>query len=203
MAKEPAYLRKLKEFSRGPSSIGDLFALENELSYGTSDRAVAVLMGAIVEDALRRFILYHLREDLNSDDRTRLFGPEGALGTFSSKTVLAYALKLIGKTTRDDLDLIRNLRNEFAHSRRPLHFEFTEVEVVCSHLTFPDLPGTYTPKSYLESAPDNAALAKAIDPKHPRTRYYKACHNIAYRMRRLSAEGAPSDVTVLPPDPLP
>jgi hypothetical protein len=203
MAREPAYLRKLKEFTRGPRSIADLFALESELSYGTSDRAVAVLMGAIVEDTLRSLVLSHMREDLNSEDRNRLFGPDGAMGTFSTKTMLAYALKIIGPITRHDLDLLRTLRNEFAHSRRPLNFGVKEVADVCAELKFPDLPGVYTPKSYLESAPDREALKDAIDTTHPRTRYFRACHNIAYRMMRMSPGAASLDTTELPADPLP
>src|SRR5690242_13563508 len=137
MARDPAHLEKLKKFTRGPRSVADLFALENELSYGTSDRAAAVLLGAVVEDTLRDWILVHMREDLNARDRARLFGPEGALGTFSSKTMLAYALKIVGPITRHDLDLIRTLRNEFAHTRRPLSFRVQEVADVCAQLKFP------------------------------------------------------------------
>jgi hypothetical protein len=199
MASERGHLKKLKDYARG-RSISDLFALENELSYGTSDRAMAVLMAATLEDTLRDWILSHLRQDLDPDDLNRLFGAEGALGTFSSKTMVAYALTIIGPVTQHDLNLIRNVRNQFAHSRRPLKFGIKEVADVCDHLRFPDLPGVSTPQSYLDSAPNRA---EAADPKNPRTRYYMTCHNIAYRMVRLSSGAASLDTTELPAEPLP
>lgn len=200
--KAPSYLRKLKAFTRGSRSVSDLFALESELSYGLSDRAVAVLLGAMVEDTLRIWLLSHMRDDLSADEHNRLFGPDGASGTFSNKIMLAYAVGAIGSTTRHDLDLIRTLRNEFAHSRRPITFETDVVRAVCTELKFPDLEDVSTPKSYIDSAPPDARH-KAMDVKHPRTRFFSACHTIAYRMIRLSAGPAATDGTNLPTNPLP
>jgi hypothetical protein len=70
-----------------------------------------------LEANLERLLSKAMRQDLNSRDRRNLFEFEGAVGTFSSKIIVAYALRLIGPTTRGDLDLSRFLRNEFAHSR--------------------------------------------------------------------------------------
>ncbi len=79
------------------------------------------MFGSFVETALESLFRKVLREDLNSDDRGKIFGYDGSIGTFSSKIVVAYGLKLIGTTSRRDLDLIRVLRNEFAHSRMPFN----------------------------------------------------------------------------------
>jgi hypothetical protein len=45
---------------------------------------------------------------------------DAPLATFSAKIRLAYALSIFGSSTRDDLDTIREIRNAFAHSTRPL-----------------------------------------------------------------------------------
>ncbi|WP_422032073.1 hypothetical protein [Reyranella sp.] len=196
----PTYIKKLREYSRGPTTIPDLFALETALTYGTSDRAMAVLMGAMVEDTLGRWLLFNMRDDLNKVDQSDLTGPEGALATFSSKTLLAYAIKIIGPVTRHDLTLIRHLRNEFAHSRRPIDFRVPEVAQFCAQFQFPELPEVTTPKSYIDTAPDAVAAA---DSKHPRTRYFVTCHTIAYRMSKLSSQWPQFHSIVLPEQPLP
>ena len=40
-----------------------------------------------------------MRDDLNSDERSKLFGCDGAVGTFSAKIITAYAAKIIGPIT--------------------------------------------------------------------------------------------------------
>jgi hypothetical protein len=144
-------LKKLRAYTRGPRKIADMWAIESELAYGTSDRAMAVLMGAMVEDALESWLRFNMSESLTPDDENRLTGPQGVIGTFSSKIILGFAFNLFGPTTRHDLDLIRNIRNEFAHSRRPLDFKLREVEDVCAQLTFCDLDGVETPSSFFQA----------------------------------------------------
>ena len=95
MAKEPAYIKNLKALTRGDPDVSHLEASEREL-YGASDRAIAVMVGAMVETSLQRLLSTILRPDLNSDDRNKIFEYNGTLGTFGSKIVMAYALRLIG-----------------------------------------------------------------------------------------------------------
>lgn len=45
----------------------------------------------------------------------RLFRHNGPLSTFSARLDMAFALYLIGEKTRHDLDIIRDIRNDFAH----------------------------------------------------------------------------------------
>ena len=199
MADEPRYLSALRNYGKD-RSIADLFALETESSYGTRDRAMAVLMGATLESTLGDFIKTYLREGLTAKDQNRLFGSDGPLGTFASKITMAYSFRLIGPDTRHDFDLIRNIRNQFAHSRRPLQFAIPEVANVCSHLKYPDFPDAWVLASYTNSAPDPAAAA---DMTNPRTRYFTSCHMISYRLVRLTLGESPLDATVLPDPPFP
>jgi hypothetical protein len=199
--KEPDYIANLRVLTRKDPDVTHLEALEQEL-YGDSDRATAVVLGSIVETSLERLLKTSIRNDLNSQDKRQIFDFEGALGTFSSRTIMAYAMKLIGPKARADLDLIRLLRNEFAHSRIPFNFETPEVKAVCDHLQYPDMPGAYIPHGFLSRVPHDK-LEAASDMKRPRTRYIATCHMLAYRML-VKRDGPKAGDTVFPDnEPLP
>jgi hypothetical protein len=181
MSGDPAYVRDLKAFTRGDLTLGDLPALESEL-YGANDRASAVLFGSIAESALTVLLKATLRPNLNSGATKALFGPEGPLGTFSSKTALAFAMGPLGPISRGDLDLIRLLRNEFAHSKKHFGFEQPQVAAVCKHLKTPELPGFFIPHGYLLAVPGKESIDKLV----PKTRYVASCHTLSQKMLELS-----------------
>lgn len=181
MVEEPAYIRDLRLLTRSNPTVESLEELEQELYFAGSDRATAVMFGSMVEVNLERLIATKLRDDLNSKDKKLLFEFEGCFGTFSAKTVGAYALGLIGPVIRFDLDLIRLLRNEFAHSRVHFNFNTPQVKAVCDKLKIVEYGNSFIPYTYLEkiSEPD---LHKAIDKTNPKTRFICACHTISDRM---------------------
>ncbi len=181
MSQEPAYLRNLKAITRAEPQITDLELIEKELYFSGSDRATVVMFGSFVEANLERLLTSVMRSDLNSKDRKQLFEYEGAVGTFSSKIIMAYALGLIGPVTRSDLNSIRFLRNEFAHSRMPFDFQTPEAKAVCDQLKIVDEPGSHIPFGLLNKVSENA-LKDAIDKSHPKTRFICACHTISHRM---------------------
>jgi hypothetical protein len=178
MSNEPAYLRNLRNLMRADPTLAQLEALERELYASGSDRTTSVMLGSFVETNLQRLLASVMRDDLDSKDRRQLFEYEGAVGSFSSKIVVAYALKLIGPTTRSDLDLIRFLRNTFAHSRIPFDFDTPEVRAVCDQLKIVELPGSTIPHMYLHRIPDR----NRDDIADPKTRFISACHSLSYRM---------------------
>ena len=51
----------------------------------------------------------------------------GPLGTFSSKIKFSYALGLISKTSFQDLEIIRNIRNDFGHSYALINFSTRSI----------------------------------------------------------------------------
>lgn len=198
MVDEPAYIKKLRAITRTEPTIEHLEALEAELYTSGSDRATVVMFGSFVEDHLGRLLASIMRPDLNSKDRQQIFEFEGAVGTFSSKIVMAYALKLIGPITRSDLNLVRFLRNEFAHSRMPFGFRTPEVRAVCSHLQIIDLPGTHIPFGYLNRV-SHEDLKAAHDKTDPKTRFISTCHNLSYRMS-VKRDGPRAGDQVFPDD---
>lgn len=183
MTSKPNYIKALHKLTRANPQIAHLEDLERELFAPGNDRATAIMFGSFVEESLRLLLLSAMRSNLNSDDKNRIFEFDGAAGSFSSRIIVAWAFNLIGPITRFDLDVIRLLRNEFAHSRMPLDFETNEVRDVCSRITIVELPGSHIPFRYLERLSQNERL-KAEELENPKTRFITACHLISYRMHQ-------------------
>jgi hypothetical protein len=80
-----------------------------------SDRACVILV-ASRSDYLLRIKLAHEFSRGNSDARSALFSSSGPFSTFSAKLNAAFCAGWIDRDVYDDLQVIRKLRNEFAHS---------------------------------------------------------------------------------------
>lgn len=155
------------------------------------------MFAAFVETHLERLLLSKMR-NLNFDDRQRLFGPDrGPLGDFSAKIIIAYALKVIGPITKDDLDLIRLLRNGFAHSRMHFTFETPEVREVCEHFKLLTQFNIVIPADYRRFA------GAKPDVNHPKVRFICACHDISYRLTAAPFYPQAGDTVFPNDDPLP
>jgi len=173
---DPTYLKDLKKWGAEDPTVDDLEALESEL-YAGSDRGAAVIFSSVVEKSLGKL----LRDAMRPDGIGNLFEFDGTLGTFGAKIQFAYALQLIGPITRHDLTIIRSLRNQFAHSRRPIEFETPVVAAACKHLSLPDQLGVFLSYRMLQAVPEDRLLA-ASDKNHPRTRFFTAGNEIAQRI---------------------
>ncbi len=92
--------------------------------HGESDRGAAILAGSFVEHALGLFLRSKTRDPKLADE---LFGALGPLSSFSQRTAIAYAFRFISKRRYRDLELIRRVRNHFAH--HPLDATFAASEV--------------------------------------------------------------------------
>jgi DNA-binding MltR family transcriptional regulator len=90
-----------------------------------SDRAAIVLAGSFVEHYLAAYIKRFMIED--EAVTKKLFRGFGPFSTFDQRISGAYAFKLIPSHIRDDLELIRHIRNHFAHS--PHATSLTDAEV--------------------------------------------------------------------------
>jgi DNA-binding MltR family transcriptional regulator len=100
-----------------------LDALQSE-----SDRGAAVLAGSLVENALGQFLERYCRTYVGSTVVERLFGPTGPISTFSQRTLVAAAFGLLAKSDYEQLNLVRDIRNHFAH--HPLEASFADTEVL-------------------------------------------------------------------------
>jgi DNA-binding MltR family transcriptional regulator len=102
---------------------------------GENDRAVILVGGAMLENALEKAILSRLREPQTSTEDDVLFSERGILSTFSQKIWAAYFLKIIGPSVRRDIDLVRAIRNAAAHEMKTISFNGTpEISSRCREL---------------------------------------------------------------------
>lgn len=94
-----------------------------------ADRGTALIASAWVDDCLKACVRAFFRPDKKIADD--VLQPEGALGTFASRIKLAYLLDIIDPTAYRDLDLLRRIRNEFAHRRSDLRFTSPPIKDRC------------------------------------------------------------------------
>lgn len=79
-----------------------------------NDRAIAIVGATFLEILLEHILWAFLIDD--EKEVTELLQYDQPLGTFSGKIRMTYCLGLIYKPVRDDLHLVRKIRNEFAHN---------------------------------------------------------------------------------------
>jgi hypothetical protein len=182
--------RTIRDVSRDPPDqqlLGELQTLiENESSTHAEDRSTAISSAAFVE----YFLELALQRKLKNTDTVTLrdfFQDIGPAGTFSQKIVLAYALGVIDKNARDDLDTIRRIRNAFAHTRTTARFETEEFAFECKKLR----PGSHTP-----ATPDGQKLF-VLDHAQllPRQLYLWTCFTISASIGAKAAFELSADLT--------
>jgi DNA-binding MltR family transcriptional regulator len=81
-----------------------------------NDRGMVIVGGAFIDYLLESTLRAFFVDDPKEADT--LIGLEGSIGTFASRTRLAYCLGLIDRDTFDDINKFRKIRNDCAH-----HFE--------------------------------------------------------------------------------
>jgi hypothetical protein len=98
-----------------------------------TDRGAALVGAALVDDRLLRLLQSHLvaskiTEEMLDDS------PTAALGTFSARMNLCYALGLITRVEHRECGLIRKVRNMFAHKTHGLKFANPKITDLCFNL---------------------------------------------------------------------
>lgn len=121
---DKGYIDALKKYAHADNvKLPDVFeGLKSE-----SDRSLVVIAGSLVEDSLAAILKARMREPANGRERGELWGPQGLLGTFSAKTKISYALSLIDPKERDQVDILREMRNACAHAQMPIDFATPEL----------------------------------------------------------------------------
>ena len=101
-------------------------------------RIATIIGGAIIEQIVEDAIVTHCIKDIQ-DNRQQLFGsPQESPITFDTKIRMAYALGIFGPNTKNDLTIIRNIRNLFAHTLSSVTFESKEVAELCGFFRYRD-----------------------------------------------------------------
>lgn len=116
--------------------LADLDGFRSEIET-QNDISVAILSGAyldlLLEQLLRTFLV------IDGDIQDKLFAADRPLSTFSSRINIAYSLGLLTKSEYNDLNRVRHIRNEFAHSLHGLTFDEARIQDRCRSLEIPSL----------------------------------------------------------------
>lgn len=96
-----------------------------------TERGVALVAAAMVDDQLGRTIEAFLIP--NKGSAALLEGFNAPLGSFASRIAAAFALGLISEEEHRECDLIRKVRNEFAHQVR-VSFQTDKIVSLCAQL---------------------------------------------------------------------
>lgn len=97
-----------------------------------SDRAAGVLAASYLDDYLKR----RLEQTLVDHKECRsLFKGMNPLSSFKARTEIAFAVGLLSESIHDDLNLIREVRNKFAHHPDEISFETKEIKDLCDRLS--------------------------------------------------------------------
>lgn len=89
--------------------------LFEELEHSPSDRSCVIVSAAYIDDLLEYLIKCFLSSPSNEKEDKELFSGYGPLSSFSSKILLSYRLGLISDYEYRTLQVIRKIRNSFAH----------------------------------------------------------------------------------------
>lgn len=138
--------------------LEDYKGLQAELDI-SSDRAMAILWPTILDEKLAILLRSFLVKGKVSED---LFEFRQPLGAFSDRIKLAYALGLLTDFEFQDLEIIRKIRNEFAHGLHGLSLADPNVKSMCGSFVIL--------KKY------------QIDDTDPKSLFYMACYLILIRL---------------------
>jgi hypothetical protein len=175
MAK-PAYRKAFDDFVAKSPDFSHSAGMEEEHYLG-SDRTAVILQASNLERLLELLLQAKMRRPLARDVQERIFEGNGPLSTFSNKILIGYALELYGPVFKHDLEIIKDLRNGFAHVRLPLELTQPELAGMCAQLNMAYHPiMNAIPQVY---SARYEPLEVAADDDHPRTRFTRACFSMS------------------------
>jgi hypothetical protein len=129
---------KLHKLSRRRPTHADHPDYMKQVTGEHNDRGACILISSNVENALQSAIEQSLGE-MTEDLFVALFESNGGpASSFSNQINLAFALKIIGPRTYANVNILRHVRNAFAHAKVPIRFDTPEVKDICDDLALPE-----------------------------------------------------------------
>ena len=107
-----------------------------------SDRGIVLVSAELISVLLQELICKKLLSD-SQIIKKLFYQPGSSLGSFYSKIELSFAMGLISDDEYHDLQIVRKIRNQFAHSFGKLHFSSDEIAKEIKKLNIPSL-STYS-----------------------------------------------------------
>jgi hypothetical protein len=97
-----------------------------------SDRSAAIVAAACLEDRLASLLRGAFEEQ--TDAANRMLGGYGALASFRAKIDMGLLLGLYDKDAHKKLNIIKEIRNEFAHNPSAASFNSQRISDLCGNL---------------------------------------------------------------------
>jgi hypothetical protein len=143
----------LRHLTRKAPDAGAARAVLNAMESHDSDRSAALVMTTFVDTSLNGIILYAL--GINSQDAimSLLIDSRAPLYTFDEKIRFCTAAGLFGTISKNNLNVMRQVRNAFAHSMVDITFTTPEIERACNRLINED-----TDKFFIDNESKNQKI---------------------------------------------
>ncbi len=109
----------------------DLAIFVEELKKET-DRGLPLVGTALIDEKLHDTLNAFFIESKST--KNILTGSNAPLGTFSAKIGLCFSLGLIDECEYSEINLIRKIRNKFAHAKHGISFESDRIRSYCNSL---------------------------------------------------------------------
>jgi hypothetical protein len=106
-------------------------------------QAATVLKTVAADEDVIQQCLEACMRPLSSKMRARLFNGYGPISSLAAKSDIAYAFRLLSDADYADLQIIRKVRNEFAHAQEVLGFEKPQIESLVSRMKKPKTKPTW------------------------------------------------------------
>ncbi|WP_345984756.1 MltR family transcriptional regulator [Sulfurimonas sp. HSL-1656] len=129
--------------------IDEVKVFRSALSTET-DRGCALFASSYLDKALSDLLYCALAYDKKIEND--LFEGTAPLAAFSARIKMAFYLGKISKVERRDLDLIRKIRNEFAHNADAIDFEEEKIKNQCRELSFSYHDNDHRPRGHFTAA---------------------------------------------------
>lgn len=116
-----------------PRKLSDIFKFRQLLT-NESDRGCVLVGASLIDMDLKNMISAHFVDAYQKDQKEFLEG-QGPLATFSSRIKLSCFLGLISEDTYRDCNIIRKIRNDFAHTYEEISFQTPQIKSRCLSLS--------------------------------------------------------------------
>jgi mannitol operon repressor len=115
---------------------------------GETERGTALTAAAFLDDLLEKVIEAFLIK--NKSGKSLINGFNAPLGTLSSRITACHAMGLISDQEYQECQLIRKIRNKFAHKVK-MSFSVEPVRSLCSSMNYRE-PGEKSPRGQFTSS---------------------------------------------------
>lgn len=117
-----------------PTGNPDLDELNSllEVVDGHDDRGLVLSLAAFAEDTLGRLLIVYLREGKQAKELVEGFN--APLGTFSARIKAALTLGLLHREQYDNLEILRRVRNAFAHDWQGVSYDRNDIQALIGQL---------------------------------------------------------------------